>query len=466
MNGVPYVGPTPNPRRLILCFDGTANLFDETNTNVVRLVSYLKKDDLQEQQVYYQTGVGTYIRPGWLMPLTVQIMQTLDEAVAWDISSHIIGGYNFLMQNWTPGSKISIFGFSRGAYTARALAGMLHKVGLLSRGNEEQIPFAFKMYQNQDAKGWNMSDAFKRTFSHRVAVDFLGVWDTVASVGVFNVKDLPFSASDHHIRVFRHAVSLDERRCKFKANLWQQPYIPPNSDTVGGNTDTPAPEVLSYHPLHGHGPTDRIVNEEEEEAASVDLFFEGHHGKTDVLEVWFSGGHGDVGGGNVTNTTLSSTNRIPLTWMLREIVLANTGIVFDEVALARDGISLPVPNPGVVATGKDADGTLETERVLSPENYVSNLDQRYSDDVLARTSDQLKLVKAWWILEIMPFTYRIQCKTPGRADQWKLSPWPNNGGPRAAPDGRMKVHVSVRERIAKGNYQPKVKWAQEPEWVQ
>ncbi|KZO94580.1 hypothetical protein CALVIDRAFT_599948 [Calocera viscosa TUFC12733] len=461
MDGVPYVEHNRNPRRLVLCFDGTANLFDETNTNVVRLVSYLKKDDLQEQQVYYQTGVGTYIKPGWMMPMTVQVMQTLDEGFAWDLSSHIIGGYKFLMQNWTPGSKISIFGFSRGAYTARALAGMLHKVGLLSRGNEEQIPFAFKMYQNQAGAGWDMSDGFKNTFCHYVRVDFLGVWDTVASVGVFNAKDLPFSASDHDIRVFRHAISLDERRCKFKANLWQQPFIPPNSDTVGGNTD--GPKALSYHPLNGHGAHDSIA-EEQDDAGSVDMFFEEHNGRTDVEEVWFSGGHGDVGGGNVKNKTRSSANRIPLTWMIREIVLANTGIVFDEAALSRDGISLPVPNPALTATGKNADGSMETETVLAPENYISKLDGRYSEDALAPTSDQLVLKWAWWILEIMPFTYRIQSKKGG-PDQWKLSPWPNNGGPRATPDGRMKVHISVRERMEKGNYQPKVKWTQEPEWV-
>jgi uncharacterized protein (DUF2235 family) len=54
MDGVPYSEPSLTPRRLIVCFDGTSNLFDDTNTNVVRLVSYLKKDNMAEQQVYYQ----------------------------------------------------------------------------------------------------------------------------------------------------------------------------------------------------------------------------------------------------------------------------------------------------------------------------------------------------------------------------------------------------------------------------
>ena len=74
------------------------------------------------------------------------------------------------------GDKICLFGFSRGAYTARALAGMLYKVGLLPWQNHQQIPFAYKMYKREDASGWKQSRAFKKTFSIDVQIEFIGVW--------------------------------------------------------------------------------------------------------------------------------------------------------------------------------------------------------------------------------------------------------------------------------------------------
>ncbi|KZO94582.1 hypothetical protein CALVIDRAFT_206627 [Calocera viscosa TUFC12733] len=456
-----------HPKRLILCFDGTCNLFDATNTNVVRLVSYLRKDDVERQQVYYQTGVGTYIKPGWMMPFAVKVAKMFDMAVAWDISNHIMGGYAFLMQNYVPGDKISIFGFSRGAYTARALAGMLHKVGLLTRANEEQVPFAFSMYQTENAQGWDMSDAFKHTFCNEVQVDFLGVWDTVASVGLFKSKDLPFTASDHHIRVFRHAISVDERRCKFKANQWQEPFSPPNSNAPGGGE----PGTLHPH-LHGSPGRERQRSQSpcprntlpagQSRAASVDLG--GGRWSTDVGEVWFAGGHGDVGGGCAKNTAPASAARIPLTWMIREIVLSNTGIEFNTVALESDGISLPSPatGPAVVTTSKD--GMLNTRRGLAKENWVENLDKRYELDVKAEVSDQLRLARSWWMLEVMPFTYRVPVRKEG-PDNWKLSPRPNLGRARAVQGKKVQMHCSVKKRMENGGYQPKANCPAEIEWV-
>ena len=85
------------------------------------------------------------------------------------------------------GDKISIFGFSRGAYTARCLAGMLHKVGLLPADNVQQIPFAYKMYTRVDHIGWEQSNGFKKAFGIDVTIDFLGVW--------YGLSVTPFSLS-------------------------------------------------------------------------------------------------------------------------------------------------------------------------------------------------------------------------------------------------------------------------------
>lgn len=97
------------------------------------------------------------------------------------------------MQNYREGDRICLFGFSRGAYTARALAGMLHKVcflicssclivtpffkvGLLPAGNEEQLPFAWKTYKDGSKSGIAHAKEFKKTFSRRVEIAFVGVW--------------------------------------------------------------------------------------------------------------------------------------------------------------------------------------------------------------------------------------------------------------------------------------------------
>jgi uncharacterized protein (DUF2235 family) len=111
--------PTRKPRTLVLCFDGTSNEYDEDNTNVVKLFALLKKDDTDEQLCYYQSGVGTYFQPGVVSPLFNWGAKMLDLALAWYMDAHVLDGYKFLMQNYRDGDKICIFGFSRGAYTAR-----------------------------------------------------------------------------------------------------------------------------------------------------------------------------------------------------------------------------------------------------------------------------------------------------------------------------------------------------------
>lgn len=87
-----------------------------------------------------------------------------------------MGGYKFLMQNYREGDRICLFGFSRGAYTARCLAGMLHKVGLLPASNIEQVPFAYNMYKRNTTEGWKQSASFKKTFSRAVMIEFVGCW--------------------------------------------------------------------------------------------------------------------------------------------------------------------------------------------------------------------------------------------------------------------------------------------------
>ncbi|KZP18246.1 hypothetical protein FIBSPDRAFT_703355, partial [Athelia psychrophila] len=108
-------------------------------------------------------------------------------------------------------------GFSRGAFQVRALAGMIEKVGLLYEGNEEQIPFAFELYASvYGEEREQAAKHFKETFSVKdVRVHFIGVWDTVSSIGIFKGMTLPLTDSCDHVCAFRHALALDECRVKF-----------------------------------------------------------------------------------------------------------------------------------------------------------------------------------------------------------------------------------------------------------
>ncbi|KDQ11570.1 hypothetical protein BOTBODRAFT_177182 [Botryobasidium botryosum FD-172 SS1] len=343
-NGVddifPAIIPVPGPdrrRTLVLCFDGTGDQFDSDNSNIVELFSMLKKDDRTQQMVYYQAGIGTYTSPKFVTPFSTSISKILDMCVAKYLDQHVMEGYEFLMQNYTAGDKICLFGFSRGAYTAQALSGMLHKVGLLPACNHQQVPFAWKMYSRDDEAGWEESRHFKQAFSIDVDIDFVGVWDTVNSVGILP-KRLPFTSSNYAVRTFRHALSLDERRAKFKANTWNRPT--PQQAALGtqpehkkpkrryhARTDTPESEKLKARTRQKKSKTHDIHRE----AATAT--------PTDIKEVWFAGAHCDVGGGSVKNNERHALARIPLRWMIQECFRCNTGILFESDKI--EDIGLP-----------------------------------------------------------------------------------------------------------------------------
>src|SRR5215475_2429653 len=168
------------PRNIILCLDGTSNQYSATNTNVIKLYAMLDRARI-DQLSYYQPGIGTIPPPGVWGRFKRWFLTQLDLAIAWLLSQHVTDAYRFLMRYYQEGDAIFIFGFSRGAYTARAVAAMLYKVGLLTQGNEELIPFAWDIFKRERDR--NVYRGFAKTFSRRVPIHFLGLWDTVSSVG-------------------------------------------------------------------------------------------------------------------------------------------------------------------------------------------------------------------------------------------------------------------------------------------
>ncbi|PWN31518.1 uncharacterized protein FA14DRAFT_127492 [Meira miltonrushii] len=452
-------------RNVIVCLDGSGDQFDNDNSNVVKFFAALKKD-CPTQLTYYQTGVGTYygsckgsIKKGFSAGWDIAVGASLDV--------HVRGAYSFLMQNYREGDKICLIGFSRGAYTARALAGMLHKVGLLPAHNQAQIAFAYRWYEDDSEYGWKMSADFKRTFSIDADIHFLGCWDTVTSVGVIP-KTLPFAKTNRSVRYFRHALALDERRAKFKPNRWtQRDELRRTEEEEGGHQDEPE------HVLDADSSTfERALNAHHKRASLLDIDRKefGDYGQpTDVLEVWFLGGHADCGGGAVANDTRHMVSRIPLRWMLRQTFECNTGILFHTDVLAEHGLDVetlwpkyvsrkaPSCGPPPSALDEYASGTLPSlvKRLSTVSTWRETgvLPEMHEDyfDSLAEISDQLVKAKKWWILELWPVGYYIKTEL----GEWKKKIGPNLGRYRTIRTETINLHWTVVQRQESKNYKIK-----------
>jgi uncharacterized protein (DUF2235 family) len=279
----------PN-RNVVVCCDGTANEFAKNKTNVLKLYFTLNQD-LARQITYYHPGIGTMEPAGALTTFSRKITKLMGQAVGYGLENDIRDAYVFLMREFRENDSLFLFGFSRGAYTARAIASLLRMYGLIRRGDEALVPYAIRMLMGLNrAEAQKDEDAISNYFklaeefkSRMCAVEcrphFVGVWDTVSSVGwVENPLRLPCTANNPDIEIGRHAISIDERRAFFRTNLWIRP-------------DAPA------------------------------VF-----GPKDLKQVWFAGVHCDVGGGYAEAE--SGLAKIALDWMLQEAKAA--GLLIDQ----------------------------------------------------------------------------------------------------------------------------------------
>src|SRR5438309_3224113 len=212
------------PKNIVICCDGTGNQFGHENSNVVKLYKTLTCN--ASQIAYYHPGVGTMGARNALTRIGKWWTRTIGLAFGYGLSDNVADAYQFLMRTYEPGDRVYVFGFSRGAYTARALCGMLHAVGLLTPGNEALIPYAIRMIKRKKIDFPVLAD-FKGTFSRECKPYFVGVWDTVSSVGwVYDAVHFPFTRATKNpdLNIVRHAVSIDERRAFFRENSFGAPY--------------------------------------------------------------------------------------------------------------------------------------------------------------------------------------------------------------------------------------------------
>jgi hypothetical protein len=271
-------------RQLIICCDGTNNNLTgrSTDTNVTKLCELLQPDR-QNQLLYYDPGVGN---PGELPGATMgdQISRTFERLYGLvfgkGIYENIAEAYRFLMRNYQSGDQIFLYGFSRGAFTARSIGGMVTSFGILRPEMESLVPTLLHVYFADRKKSKDKYDDIRQQISELFASDksrdahvwFVGVWDTVASVGAPLLSRSMTGTLTIKGKNFNHvcqALALDEHRAAF------------------------APRLYAVEKDYDYAAKGQSVEQQ-----------------------WFSGSHGDVGGGYTMSKAALSTTA--LLWVLQQ----------------------------------------------------------------------------------------------------------------------------------------------------
>jgi hypothetical protein len=289
-----------NGRLTSLFLDGTWNTVND-NTNVWRLKSLCAKSS--EQLVYYSAGVGT------------QFGERISGGMfGVGINEEVTSAYEWLVENYELDAQLFIFGFSRGAFTARSLAGFISKCGLLKPGSPLSLKQLYERYRKGTASsiralgkvtenGLSLEDKWLKKYSRSIPIWFQGVWDTVGALGVplpcvpkISRHDFAFLETDLRINDTHayHALAIDEHREAFAPTLWTK-STPKHGDTYPART---------------------LEN---------------------VEQRWFVGAHANVGGGYEDDLLA----QIPLEWMMNKAIAH--GLKFtDNVAIDGDENTCPI----------------------------------------------------------------------------------------------------------------------------
>ncbi|MCR6645917.1 MAG: DUF2235 domain-containing protein [Terricaulis sp.] len=306
-------------KRLVVCCDGTwQRLYGGALTNVALTARSIaaRDHDGNAQIVYYSAGVGAQLERSSLWQGMTG--DTLDE--------NLIEAYTFINLNYEPGDQLYLFGFSRGAYTVRSLAGLLRKCGVLRRAHVDKTHAALKLYRDH-ATRTSSPEAERFRIAHAAAwpriaapftnpptdlrIAYLGVWDTVGSLGIPRILPISLGLNKQYqfhdtalsraVERARHAVAIDERRKAFAPTLW--------SNVDAFNTPGASPRVA---------------------------------------QAWFPGDHGGVGGGDVSR----GLSNCALLWVLEGaegagLALAREpGSVLSSCMANIDPIGAPLSAPG------------------------------------------------------------------------------------------------------------------------
>lgn len=286
-------------KNIVICCDGTGQN-GLRHTNVSRLFTILYLDEPNKQIACYDPGVGTiphrevktavqrrdagvvcrhvFDRPTPVSYLLSRLWCLAGLAVGTGLFQNVQEMYEILIDNYVEGDHIFLFGFSRGAFTVRVLAGLLHRCGLLLPMHRGCYAKAFELYKphceqlkpDEAEKLKEEIAKFKSLYTRSCEISFLGIWDTVKSVGYFYPVSMPHTRRNPIVKTVRHALSIGESRSFYVPTTW------------GGLDNDTQP------PIEGQ----------------------------DIKEIWFAGSHSDVGGGYEEEE--SALAKISLRWMIEE----------------------------------------------------------------------------------------------------------------------------------------------------
>jgi uncharacterized protein (DUF2235 family) len=305
-------------RNIVICSDGTGNSFTRRPSNVARLVELLSLEDSRRQVIVYGQGIGTDSRRAREIehvqaklrdrdalvvlrgpyeaapPPTEWLALLAGLAFGFGLRENVRQMYQQLARLYENGDRVFLFGFSRGAFAVRALAGLLYRCGLPRLGRHADRRLFKRAWTLYQPMRWSAScvSAFLSEEQQRACpIHFLGIWDTVKSYGGLRPVILAHLRHNPTVANVRHALALDEERGWFDATTW-------------GRLD------LDKHPDRAWS---RLADTERDAIV-----------RQDVEEVWFRGCHSDVGGGGGEATSA----RIALRWVLAEAV--EKGIEINE----------------------------------------------------------------------------------------------------------------------------------------
>ena len=279
-------------KRIITCSDGTWNLPGDSyqgkpvRTNIQKIFEGICNEDSSgiHQLKYYDEGVGVE---------GTELKRMFNGMIGGGIDRNILDIYKFICWNYSQGDELYLFGFSRGAYTARSLAGLIRTAGLVKSNNLTLINQAYKIYRDRANAGMHpegdIASKFRKEHSQPdFRIKFIGVWDTVGSLGIplkfvgikkkYEFHDTTLSS---YVDYAYQALALDEKRKNFEPAIWKQ---------------------------------------------SANAGLDGHY---QILEQrWFPGVHSNIGGG-YPDEGLSD---ISLDWMINNA--RGAGLSFEEQYLA------------------------------------------------------------------------------------------------------------------------------------
>jgi uncharacterized protein (DUF2235 family) len=239
-------------KRIVICCDGTWNEPDQINnfrfspTNVTKIARAIApiSSNGKEQIVFYLEGVGA---DQWGFD------RLAAGGAGLGLDANIAKAYRHLARNYHDGDEVFLFGFSRGAYTSRSVVGLIRNSGLLKKSNLNKFSKAYRLYKNDDLPDTKKIKRFRKKYSREIEIKFIGVWDTVGSLGIpvleeGNRKHLekinPYYLLSANINIVRiltkqhyefhdvelssivkfayHALAIDEKRASFKQTLWKK----------------------------------------------------------------------------------------------------------------------------------------------------------------------------------------------------------------------------------------------------